>query len=112
MDSRICSVSFPRHFPMPGSVAVAFLVIQQIAEIIMGPGIAWIGGNGTFQHEQIFQAVRETVVSVCCTPRLSLELSQGWMFQLIIKITQVIMHHRIDIGGSIQSVEDIYAFFV
>ena len=47
MDSRICSVGFPRHFPMPGSIAVAFLVVQQIAEIIMGPGIAWIGGNGT-----------------------------------------------------------------
>src|SRR5436309_8116342 len=99
---------------MPGSVAVAFLVVQQIAEIIIGPGIAWIGGNGTFQHDQIFQAVRETVVSVCCTPRLSLRLSKVWMFQLFIKMTQVIMHHRIEIGVSIykQSLEDIYAFLV
>src|SRR5947209_17835648 len=99
---------------MQGCVAVAFLVIQQIAEIIMGPGIVWISGNSAFQHDQIFQAVRETVVRVCCTPRLSLELSKVWMFQLFIKITQVIMHHRIDIGVSIykQSLEDIYAFLV
>ena len=79
---------------MGNGVVVLFFVIEQISQIIVGKRCVGKASDGTFQNEDFFDPVGETVIGICLFSFLEGTESLCILIKLCINIALIVVYQR------------------